>query len=122
MILWNSLSYEECMKKLKNDEVLRKNVINIGIAVELDYLFDNSILGNDLDESLGKYLTDAEKSDIFADTLLKYMATSYDCSYLELIKDSVTNFINKAMGKEDNPFYNYDEAYESYIKFKKGEV
>lgn len=44
MILWNSLSYEECMKKLKNDEVLRKNVINIGIAVELDYLFDNSIL------------------------------------------------------------------------------
>lgn len=122
MILWNSLSYEECMKKLKNDEVLRKNVINIGIAVELDYLFDNSILGNDLDESLGKYLTDAEKSDIFADTLLKYMATSYDCSYLELIKDSVTNFINKAMGKEDNPIYNYDEAYESYIKFKKGEV
>lgn len=122
MILWNSLSYEECMKKLKNDEVLRKNVINIGIAVELDYLFDNSILGNDLDESLGKYLTDAEKSDIFADTLLKYMATSYDCSYLELIKDSVTNFINKAMGKEDNPIYNYDEAYEEYIKFKKGEV
>ena len=122
MILRNSLSYEECMKKLKNDEVLRKNVINIGIAVELDYLFDNSILGNDLDESLGKYLTDAEKSDIFADTLLKYMATSYDCSYLELIKDSVTNFINKAMGKEDDPFYNYDEAYESYIKFKKGEV
>lgn len=122
MILWNSLSYEECMKKLKNDEVLRKNVINIGIAVELDYLFDNSILGNDLDESLGKYLTDEEKSDIFADTLLKYMATSYDCSYLELIKDSVTNFINKAMGKEDDPFYNYDEAYESYIKFKKGEV
>ena len=122
MILWNSLSYEECMKELKNDEVLRKNVINIGIAVELDYLFDNSILGNDLDESLGKYLTDAEKSDIFADTLLKYMATSYDCSYLELIKDSVTNFINKAMGKEDDPFYNYDEAYESYIKFKKGEV
>ena len=122
MILWNSLSYEECMKKLKNDEVLRKNVINIGIAVELDYLFDNSILGNDLDESLGKYLTDAEKSDIFADTLLKYMATSYDCSYLELIKDSVTNFINKAMCKEDDPFYNYDEAYESYIKFKKGEV
>lgn len=122
MILWNSLSYEECMKKLKNDEVLRKNVINIGIAVELDYLFDNSILGNDLDESLGKYLTDAEKSDIFADTLLKYMVTSYDCSYLELIKDSVTNFINKAMGKEDDPFYNYDEAYESYIKFKKGEV
>lgn len=122
MILWNSLSYEDCMKKLKNDEVLRKNVINIGIAVELDYLFDNSILGNDLDESLGKYLTDAEKSDIFADTLLKYMATSYDCSYLELIKDSVTNFINKAMGKEDDPFYNYDEAYESYIKFKKGEV
>lgn len=122
MILWNSLSYEECMKKLKNDEVLRKNVINIGIAVELDYLFDNSILGNDLDESLGKYLTDTEKSDIFADTLLKYMATSYDCSYLELIKDSVTNFINKAMGKEDNPIYNYDEAYESYIKFKKGEA
>ena len=122
MILWNSLSYEECMKKLKNDEVLRKNVINIGIAVELDYLFDNSILGNDLDESLGKYLTDAEKSDIFADTLLKYMATSYDCSYLELIKDSVTDFINKAMGKEDNPIYNYDEAYEEYIKFKKGEV
>lgn len=122
MILWNSLSYEECMKKLKNDEVLRKNVINIGIAVELDYLFDNSILGNDLDESLGKYLTDEEKSDIFADTLLKYMATSYDCSYLELIKDSVTNFINKAMGKEDDPFYNYDEAYESYIKFKKGEA
>lgn len=122
MILWNSLSYEECMKKLKNDEVLRKNVINIGIAVELDYLFDNSILGNDLDESLGKYLTDAEKSDIFADTLLKYMATSYDCSYLELIKDAVTDFINKAMGKEDNPIYNYDEAYEEYIKFKKGEV
>lgn len=122
MIFWNSLSYEECMKKLKNDEVLRKNVINIGIAVELDYLFDNSILGNDLDESLGKYLTDEEKSDIFADTLLKYMATSYDCSYLELIKDSVTNFINKAMGKEDDPFYNYDEAYESYIKFKKGEA
>lgn len=122
MISWNSLSYEECMKKLKNDEVLRKNIINIGIAVELDYIFDNSILGNDLDESLGKYLTDAEKSDIFADTLLKYMATSYDCSYLELIKDSVTNFINKAMGKEDDPFYNYDEAYESYIKFKKGEV
>ena len=122
MILWNSLSYEECMKKLKNDEVLRKNVINIGIAVELDYLFDNSILGNDLDESLGKYLTDTEKSDIFADTLLKYMATSYDCSYLELIKDSVTNFINKAMGKEDNPIYNYDEADESYIKYKKGEA
>ena len=122
MILWNSLSYEECMKKLKNDEVLRKNIINIGIAVELDYIFDNSILGNDLDESLGKYLTDAEKSDIFTDTLLRYMATSYDCSYLELIKDAVTDFINKAMGKEDDPFYNYDEAYESYIKFKKGEA
>lgn len=121
MILWNSLSYEECMKKLKNDEVLRKNVINIGIAVELDYLFDNSILGNDLDESLGKYLTDAEKSDIFADTLLKYLATSYDCSYLESIKESITKFINKAMNKEDDPFYNYEEAYEEYIKFKKGE-
>lgn len=122
MILWNSLSYEECMKKLKNDEVLRKNIINIGIAVELDYIFDNSILGNDLDESLGKYLTDAEKSDIFTDALLRYMATSYDCSYLELIKDAVTDFINKAMGKEDNPIYNYDEAYEAYIKFKKGEA
>lgn len=122
MILWNSLSYEECMKKLKDDEVLRKNIINIGIAVELDYIFDNSILGNDLDESLGKYLTDEEKSDIFTDALLRYMATSYDCSYLELIKDAVINFINKAMGKEDNPIYNYDEAYEKYIKFKKGEA
>lgn len=122
MIFWNSLSYEKCMEKLKNDEVLRKNIINIGIAVELDYLFDNSILDNNLDESLGKYLTDNEKSDIFADTLLRYMKTSYDCSYLELIKDSVTNFINKAMDKEDDPFYNYDEAYEEYIKFKKGEA
>lgn len=122
MIFWNSLSYEKCMEKLKNDEVLRKNIINIGIAVELDYLFDNSIIDSNLDESLGKYLTDNEKSDIFADTLLRYMKTSHDCSYLELIKDSVTNFINRVMDKEDDPFYNYDEAYEEYIKFKKGEV
>ena len=122
MIIYNSLSYEKCMEKLDNDEVLRKNVINLGIAVELNFLLQNSILGNNLDDSIDEYLTEEEKGEIFSDSLLRYLSTSYDCSYLESIKESITKFINKAMNKEADPFYNYEEAYEEYIKFKKGEA
>lgn len=121
MVDYNSLSYKECIEKLNNDEVLRKNTINIGIAVELNHLLPNSILGNNLDDSLDEYLTEEEKDEIFNTALSKYKKASYDCSYVELVQDAVVEFVNNAMNKEDDPFYNYDKAYEAYIKFKKGE-
>lgn len=123
MISWNSLSYKECIDLLDSNKTLRHNMTAISIAHEFEFVIANSILNNNLDDSLDEYLTEDEKGEIFRDIVEEYLNLSDDCSYYRVVKDVITKWINNVMGKNEiNEFCDYDNAYEAYIKFKKGEV
>lgn len=123
MISWNSLSYKECIDLLDSNKTLRHNMTAISIAHEFEFVIANSILNNNLDDSLDEYLTEDEKGEIFRDIVEEYLNLSDDYSYYIVVKDVITKWINNVMGKNEiNEFCDYDNAYEEYIKFKKGEA
>lgn len=121
MIMYNSLTYKECIDVLDSTEKLRYNMAAISIAHEFEFLLANSLYG-DNDEEFGSFLTEEEKGEIFRDIVETYLNLSDDCSYFMVIKDVVTEWINDAMNiDEDSLFCDFYTAYEEYIKFKKGE-
>ena len=123
MIMYNSLTYKECIDVLDSNETLRHNMAAISIAHEFEFVIANSILNDNLDDSLGEYLTEEEKGEIFRDIVEEYLNLSDDCSYYRVVKDVITEWINDAMNiDEDSLFCDFYIAYEEYIKFKKGEA
>lgn len=122
MIMYNSLTYKECIDVLNGNKTLRHNMAAISIAHEFEFILANSLYGDD-DEEFGSFLTEEEKGEIFRDIVETYLNLSDDCSYFMVVKDVITEWINDAMNiSEDELFCDFYIAYEAYIKFKKGEA
>lgn len=122
MTMYNSLTYKECIDLLDSNEVLRKNMHALPIAYELEF-----VLGNlpyyDTDEEFESLLTEEEKDEIFRLAVDNYLDLEDDCPYYIIVRDTIIEWINGILNKEDDPFDEdeIDGACEAFIKFRKGE-
>lgn len=122
MLTHNYLTYKECIDLLDSNEVLRKNMHAIPIAYESEF-----VLGNlpyyDTGQEFESLLTEEEKDKIFSLTVDNYLDLEDDCPYYIIVRDTIIEWINGILNKEDDPFDEdeIDEACEAFIKFRKGE-